>query len=376
MDALKYKRSDNLSVGVELELQLIDPESYDLIASAKHVLRNVRNRFRKESPSWQLKPELTQSMIEINSGVHSTIQSLYEELKSIRYCLKDTVDRLGIKIAGGGTHPFQSWRMRKIFPTPRYQSLFRQYGYLAQRFTVFGQHIHIGCANPDDAIYLTGALSRYAPHFIAMSASSPFYQGVDTNFDCTRLSVVSAFPLSGIMPDVKDWQEFQNYFEQMQKLNVVKSIKDFYWDIRPKPEYGTIELRICDTPLNMLDAAKLTAYLQALCRYLLLVRPFQASQNFNMVYQFNRFLALRYGYAAKIVDPVSEQRFSLRADILNTLELIKPHFSALGSLDFYQQLHADASDSQNGAKRLRRIYNRFQSLPEVVKWATTIWLKD
>src|SRR5690606_31979681 len=128
---------------------------------------------------------------------------------------------------------------------------------LAKQFTVFGQHIHVGCGSGDDAIYLVHALARYVPHFIALSASSPFSQGVDTAFDSSRLNAIAAFPLSGSMPFVQSWDELNAYVAKMYRFRIIGSMKDFYWDIRPKPEYGTIEIRVCDTPLTVERAAAL-----------------------------------------------------------------------------------------------------------------------
>jgi carboxylate-amine ligase len=150
--------------------------------------------------------EMTQSMIEINSSVHSSYGPLLAELHEIRDTLVAASDTLNIGIAGGGTHPFQQWSDQKISSKPRYQYLSQLYGYLAKQFTVFGQHVHIGCANGDDALYLLHALNRYLPHFIALSSSSPFVQGVDSGFDSARLNSVFAFPMSGRAPFVMSWQ--------------------------------------------------------------------------------------------------------------------------------------------------------------------------
>jgi carboxylate-amine ligase len=124
-------------------------------------------------------------------------------------------DRLNVRVAGGGAHPFQHWSDRRIFDKPRFKHVSQLYGYLAKQFTVFGQHIHVGCADGDDALYLLHAFSRYLPQFIALSASSPFYQGVDTAFDSSRLNAVFAFPLSGRAPFALKWSEFTAYFERM-----------------------------------------------------------------------------------------------------------------------------------------------------------------
>ena len=161
-------------------------------------------------------------MIEINSAVHERYPDAARRAARARAtCWPAHARKMNVAIAGGGTHPFQKWSERKIYPTERFLSVSEKYGFLAKQFTVFGQHIHIGCASADDAMYLNHALIRYVPHFIALAASSPFYQGVDTAFDSSRLSVVNAFPLSGTMPFVRDWAEFNRYYDRMFDLGIV-----------------------------------------------------------------------------------------------------------------------------------------------------------
>ena len=157
---------------------------------------------------------------------------------------------------------------------PRFHELSALYGYLTKQFTIFGQHIHIGCPDADAALLMLHRMSRYIPHFIALSASSPFVQGHDTAFDSARLNSVFAFPLSGRAPCVLTWQAFEAYFDKMTATGVVKSMKDFYWDIRPKPEFGTIEIRVFDTPLTIERAAALAGYVQSLAAWMLLSLAF------------------------------------------------------------------------------------------------------
>ena len=189
-------------------------------------------------------------MIEIGTSIQREHAALRDELHDLCRQLSRGARKLNIGIGGGGTHAFQHWSEQQIYPTERFHYISELYGYLAKQFTVFGQHVHIGVPNGDDALWLLHALSRYVPHFIALSASSPFVQGVDTGFHSARLNSVFAFPLSGRAPFVLTWDEFGEYFEKMTSTGVVQSMKDFYWDIRPKPEFGTIELRVCDTPLD------------------------------------------------------------------------------------------------------------------------------
>ena len=198
------------------------------------------------------------------------------------------------RLAGGGTHAFQQWSDRQIYDAPRFQYISELYGYLAKQFTVFGQHVHIGCPDPDSALFLLHSMSRFIPHFIALSASSPFVQNVDTGFHSARLNSVFAFPLSGRAPFVLTWDSFEEYFTKMVNTGVVNSMKDFYWDIRPKPGYGTIEVRVMDTPLSVDRAAAIACYIQTLARYLLTDRPLKLSEDDYLVYTFNRFEACRF----------------------------------------------------------------------------------
>src|SRR6478752_703328 len=233
MPDLAFKSSAALTFGVELELMLVNTRDFNLAPDADDLLR----RITRDAPQGELKPELTQSMIEINTSVHERYPELLAELRATRDVLAGHARKMNVAIAGGGTHPFQKWSERKIYPTERFRSVSEKYGFLAK-------------------------------HFIALAASSPFYQGVDTAFDSSRLSVVNAFPLSGTMPLVHSWREFNRYYDRMFDLGIVGSMKDFYWDIRPKPEYGTVEIRVCDTPLTVDRAAQVAAFSQALARWL------------------------------------------------------------------------------------------------------------
>ncbi|MEF9930477.1 MAG: YbdK family carboxylate-amine ligase, partial [Massilia sp.] len=231
-----FTPSTPLTFGVELELQLVNLSDFNLTAASPDLMHLLE---RKPFPG-NVTPEITESMIEINSSVHTAYGPLLAELTEIRNTLVAASDTLNIGIAGGGTHPFQHWSDQRISAKPRYEYLSQLYGYLAKQFTVFGQHVHIGCANGDDAMYLLHALNRYLPHFIALSASSPFVQGHDSLFESARLNSVFAFPMSGRAPFTLSWQEFTDvYFAKMERTNIIKSMKDFYWDLRPKPEFGT-----------------------------------------------------------------------------------------------------------------------------------------
>lgn len=362
----EFGTSQPLSLGVELELQLVNTVDYDLTSSANDLLELLS---RKPFPG-TVTPEMTQSMIEIASGIQTRHAPLLAELRGMRDTLVGACERLNIDIAGGGTHPFQRWSEQRVFEKPRYQQLSQLYGYLAKQFTVFGQHVHVGCASGDDALFLLHSLSRYVPHFIALSASSPFFQGVDTLFDSARLNSVFAFPLSGRAPFTLSWDDFSHgYFTKMEATGVVQSMKDFYWDIRPKPEFGTIELRVCDTPLTVERAAALACYLQAISRRLFERAEPPPAEDDYLVYTFNRFQACRFGLDGMMVDPRTRESRTIREDILATLRHVEPHSAALESLTALEEIERCAAGSGNHATYLRKGFAQTRNVQSMVQEA-------
>ncbi len=368
MPVLEFKSSAALTFGIELELMLVNTRDFNLAPDADDLLR----RITRDAPQGELKPELTQSMIEINTSVHERYPDLLAELRATRDVLAGHARKMNVAIAGGGTHPFQKWSERKIYPTERFLSVSEKYGFLAKQFTVFGQHVHIGCPSADDAIYLTHALIRYVPHLIALAASSPFYQGVDTAFDSSRLSVVNAFPLSGTMPLVRSWSEFNHYYDRMFDLGIVASMKDFYWDIRPKPEYGTVEVRVCDTPLTVDRAAQVAAFVQALARWLWEERTLSITPDIYLTHSHNRFQACRHGFAGALIDAATGRATPIGDDLRETLRLLTPHAQMLGSLEAFTALSATLEEG-NHAAWLRREFEETGTLTDVVRRQAALW---
>ena len=360
-----FHDSAPLTLGVELELQLVNTHDYDLAPYADDMLRLMR---RAELPG-SVVPEMTSGMIEISTDVchHST--EVLSQLGHIRDALVRSADKLNIAVVGGGTHPFQQWHERRIYDKPRFQELSTLYGYLSKQFTIFGQHVHIGCPDADAALLMLHRLSRYIPHFIALSASSPFVQAHDTQFDSARLNSVFAFPLSGRAPCVLSWTQFEDYFDKMTATGVVKSMKDFYWDIRPKPEFGTVEIRVFDTPLTIERAAALAGFVQALAAWFLAEQPFTPQEDDYLVYTYNRFQACRFGLEAEYVDPASGEHLPLRDHLLHTMDRIARHAQAHGADTALQLLRTDVVNGHNDARWLRERMAREELLAEVTRQA-------
>lgn len=364
-----FQESRALSLGVELELQLLSAQDFDLTWASPDLIHHISRHPHKGD----VKPEITESMLEVSTGVHSDFGSLLAELRQIRADLDKAAGALNVVISGGGAHPFQHWPDRRIYETPRFKVVSELYGYLAKMFTVFGQHVHVGCADPDEALYLLHMLSRYVPHFIALAASSPFSQGAETLFDCSRLSSVLVFPLSGRAPCLLEWREFAAYFEKMEALGIVKSMKDFYWDIRPKPGFGTIEVRVCDTPLTMERAAVLAAYIQALSSYVLDVRPGVPREDDYLVYSYNRFTACRFGLGAPYIEPGTGHHLALCDHLGYTLEEIAPYAAALGSMQMVDYVSEVLEHAGNDAVWIRKTFREVGSFQTLMERQSRRW---
>lgn len=360
-----FQKSGALSLGVELELQLVNTHDYDLAPYASDMLRLMK----KHDLPGSVVPEMTSSMIEISTGVCQSSSEVLGQLSQIRDALVKSADKLNIAVVGGGTHPFQQWHERRIYDKPRFRELSELYGYLSKQFTIFGQHVHVGCPDADTALRLLHRMSRYIPHFIALSASSPYVQGQDTAFDSARLNSVFAFPLSGRAPFALTWDEFTVFFNKMTHTGVVRSMKDFYWDIRPKPEFGTIEIRVFDTPLTVERAAALAGYVQALASWLMEDQPFMPQEDDYLVYTYNRFQACRFGLDAVYVDPASGEHMPMREHILLTMHKIHDHATRLGAGAAVQMLRADVNRNHNDARWLRELQGQERLLAEVIRRA-------
>ncbi len=361
-----FAASEPFTMGVEIEVQVVNTHDYNLTKAATELLERVR----LQAFSGAIKPETTEGMIELSTGICRNYDQVKAELTVLRDVLNHAADFLNVGICGGGTHPFQNWYEQRSSGRDRSEHLMQLYGYLYQQFTIFGQHVHVGCPDADSALILLHSLSRYVHHFIALAASSPYAQGFDTRFQSARLSSVASFPLSGQAPFILKWSDFTEYFERMAMTEVVKSLKDFYWDIRPSPGYGTVEVRVMDTPLCIEWAAAIAGYIQTLARYLLTEKSLRLSDRDSEVYRVNRFMACRYGLDGSCINPETGYRQPIGGEINETLDALEAHARTLGSERALAMIRQVVRDGFSDAMWLRRTA-RQESLNEVVSTGMT-----
>lgn len=347
--ALPFHASAALSIGTEVEVMLVHAADGTPAAASREVL----GLLAVDGLAGPVKAELTQAMVEITSGIHHDAGALGDELAHTAATLAAYVARLGLRVAGGGAHPFCDWNDQVIYPSARFRRLAETYGYLARQFAVYSQHVHVGCASGEDALYLVHALGRYVPHLVALTAASPYWRGIDTGYDCSRLNVVRAFPLSGHAPPLTGWRALSRHIETLYSAGVIESLKDLYWDIRPKPELGTVEIRVCDSPLAIASAADVVALLQTLARALLRRRPDLGLERLYLYYDVNRFRAARYGLDAHWIDPATGVALPLAAAIVTLLDELADDAGALRTGPALARLRARTLARHNDAATLR-----------------------
>ncbi|MDQ0569988.1 carboxylate-amine ligase [Variovorax paradoxus] len=361
---VSFAPSAELSLGVELELQIVDPKTGDLAPLCGDILTSIRRMFPPERGS--IVAEITSGMIEISTGVCRDASEVLVDLQALKMRVESAAVQCGALISGGGTHPFQRWADQRIYDSPRFLELSDLYGSLLKQFTVFGQHIHLGCSDVARVPLLMHQLAHYVPHFIALSASSPFLDGSDSGYDSSRLTRPSPFPTGVHAPFTLSWTELTEYFAKCVSSGVIESAKDLHWDIRPKPEFGTVEIRVLDSPLTLTRAAALASFAQVLGSWLLNDTPFMPHRDDYIVYAHNKFQAARFGLNAAYIDPRSGRCVRLLDHLRTTLHGLSAHAEDFGACDAIDKLMRVAETGENDAAVLRRCYDEVHSFRDVV----------
>lgn len=363
MPLADFHRSDPFTLGIELELQVVNPPGYDLSQDASTLIADVQHQLTVG----EAKHDITESMLEIATGVCRDISHAQTQLSAIQQAVQRAALRHHLQICGGGSHPFHAWQRQQISDNPRYVKTVEHFGYLAQQATVFGQHVHVGCQSGDDALYLLHGLSRFVPHFIALNAASPWFDSTDSRFACSRLNRFSSYPDNGPMPWVADWQGFRRLFRQLSYTSMIDSMKDLHWDIRPSPQFGTVEVRVMDTPLTLAQAIHIAGFIQTLACWLLTERPFKHQPDDYLLYPFNRYQACRYGLDGTLTDVRSGEQRSIRQELLQLADRLAPFAHQLKATAALEAVVRQAKSPHSEAQQMRDFIANGGSLSGLVQ---------
>ena len=346
---IKFNSSPKPTIGVEIELQLVDEDSSDLKNVASKVLADVDKKF-----TGNIKCELIESMIEINTNICQNIEDVEKDINNTLIHLEDILKNYKTLLNCTSLHPFALGKNQIVTDNPRYKRIMQDLQIVGKRFITQGLHVHIGINNCEKAIYVNNVLRMYLPLLLALSTSSPFFEGEDTGLYSYRTKLFEALPLAGMPDHLNDWNHFENLTERLQNAGIIKSVKDLWWDIRPHPGFGTVEIRVCDIPVNFKEILSLVALIQALV--VTLEKTDFYSDTHIQILQSNKWQAVRYGLEGIFVDPKTIQKITMRKAIENLYTLVEPAFNSLSSVKYAKTIEVILNQG-TGTTKQRKLYN-------------------
>ncbi len=355
----------SLTIGIEEEYQTIDPETRDLRSHVESEILSKGKTLLKEA----VKAEMHQSVVEIGTGVCNDIVEASRQLKDLRSQMCALASQNGLRLAAAGTHPFADWRNQEIFPDERYHTIVQDLKMVARANLIFGLHVHVGVEDREVAIHLMNAARYFLPHILALSTNSPFWLGMDTGLKSYRCKVFDKFPRTNIPDYFPSWGEYDSFVKLLIKTNCIDNAKKIWWDIRPHPNFPTLEFRICDVPLRADETLAIAALIQATIAKLYKLHA--ANQGFRLYRRVlimeNKWRALRYGLEGKLIDFGKQTEVPVRDLIYEYLNFVEDVVDELGSRQQINYIHR-ILEMGTGADRQLAVYRQTGDLKKVVDY--------
>lgn len=347
-----FSRSDEGTVGVELELQLLDEESLAFKDIAPQVIDALAPRF-----GTRIKEEFIKCMIELNTRVCRDVAEAEADLRESIGALEAELGRNGAIMYSASLHPLEKGTGRNLTDNARYERILEDLQIIGRRFITQGLHVHIGVGDADRAIRINNHMRMYLPHLLALSTSSPFYAGEVTGLMSYRTKLFEALPMAGLPDQIEGWEEFRSMAGLLVSGGVIASVKDLWWDVRPHPGFGTVEVRICDLPCRFAETIALVALIQALVVTLGSTAVHPSARIQMQILKANKWQAARYGLDGVFVNPVSATRQSVREALAELLDFVRPAAERLGTLDYLSVLD-EVLERGTGAHRQLELYRK------------------
>lgn len=355
------------SLGVEVELALVDAESGELTCVAPELLARVGAGY-PETEHPKIKKELYQCTVEVITGVCATVAEaradLAESMREVEQAAADS----GAAVIGAGLHPFTPWHQLSLSEGERYQRLVDTIGWPARRLTTHGVHVHVGVRSGDKAIATVNSLTEYLPVFLALSAASPYWNGRDTGLASTRTKIFESMPTTGLPPHLRDWAEFNVFLDTLIEAGAIETVREVWWDIRPHPGYGTVELRMCDSMPTLWEISALAALAQSLVTEF--DRMIDAGVTPDVprewVRRENKWRAARWGVEADLVIDESGHTQPVREIVDGLVDRLLPIADDLGCAAELADLRRIAADGPSYVRQ-RRVVAEGGDLQGVVR---------
>ena len=374
--AIAWNASRGATVGTEWELQLIDADSRLLRQDAREVLA-LLPMVGLDGEHPKIRHELMESTLEIVTGICSTVREAKADLSATIGELQRITGPRGTMLACAGTHPVSDWRDAKMAPIQRYAELVEQMQWLARRIQTFGVHVHVGLSDGSKAIPIVNALAAYLPHFLALTASSPFWCGQDTGLASSRSVVFGTLPTAGPPHQMAKWSEFEDYMDTLLRAGTIRSIKEVWWDIRPHPDFGTVEIRMSDGVPTLREIGMVAALSQCLVQLFSsqLDRGYTLPCPAAWVVRDNKWRATRYGLDAMLITDDMGATAPLRDEIYELARVLEPVADRLGCVDDLSVV-SDVLEHGASYERQRAIIDSGGELTDVVDALVTEFAED
>jgi carboxylate-amine ligase len=351
----------SFTIGIEEELMILDSESLALANAIEAVLEEYG-----ENDS--VKPELLEPVLEIATAPHGSVREAGEELRALRRGVAEAAGRRGLLIGSAGTHPFAMWEDQRVSSRPRYRELIAALRFVARQEIIFGLHVHVGIDDPDKAIHVANGMRVHVPILFALAANSPYWRADATGFASTRMPIFRAFPRVGIPPFYDGWEDFERRIRFMMEAGVIDDYTFLWYDVRPHPNFGTVEIRAMDAQTRVEHTVGLAAMIQAMVKEL--SEHYEEGKGLaHYPYEMldeNKWLAARHGMAGELVDLPSRDRVPAKALARRLYDRLLEHAQDLGSAPELEGIE-DILERGNGAARQRVVYEANHDYLEVMR---------
>lgn len=331
---IDFNSSAGPSLGVEVELELVDAETGALVSAATDLLAEL-GQGHPDGEHPKAKHELFECTVEIITGICQTVGEARADLTETLAEVQAAAAARGLAVCCSGSHPFSSWADQQISPNPRYARLIDEMQWMARRLQIFGVHVHVGIRSAEKAVSIANALAGYIPHFLALSASSPYWEGVDTGLASSRSKVFEGLPTAGLPAPIENWADFESFMETLVGSAAISSVREVWWDIRPHPDFGTVELRMCDGMPTLSEVAAIAALAQCLVSHLdtLDDRGFTLPRHKDWILRQNKWRAGRHGLDTDFIVDQGGRLEPARDAIRTLIEEVEPVARRLGCVD-------------------------------------------
>ncbi|WP_058534657.1 carboxylate-amine ligase [Legionella saoudiensis] len=360
-EEIYFKSNGVLTLGVEIELQLINAEDYNLCSRAAEVLDATAHLEK-------IKPEFYLSTIEVNTDKCHSAQEVEDDLYKTLLSLQDATKDLGILFSATGSHPFSKYADWEVSPTTRYQELIDRNQWLTRRMSVYGLHVHLGMSSGEECIRFNNFFMYFLPHLLALSSSSPFWQGIDTGLAAYRPTTYEALPTAGQPYHVRTWNDFESLYRTLKLCGSINSLKDLWWDLRPSPGFGTLEIRVCDGAATLAETLALVALIHTLAHWFadngswlesVAYPPYWLSRE-------NKWRAIRYGLDAELLMNTEGKTKLMREDIHEWIDKLAPYIKRFNYQTYFSTLKM-IMEAGTSSERQRRVFAHNGSLKDIVK---------